>query len=156
MWRMKPPRVAIAGLSLALLAGVCLPVRLLPRAPDLPSFDEVRMNFSGSESILLDRHGEIIHELRTDRGRRRLEWVPLDRVSPALREAVVQAEDRRFTRHRGVDLLSIGAALFEAAASDSLRGASTITMQLAGMLDGGIQPKKGRRSLEKCSPVSRG
>jgi penicillin-binding protein 1C len=149
----KPSRIAIVVLSLALLAGVGFMIRQITRAPYMPSFDEVRMHYGVSESILLDRHGEIIHELRTDKGRRRLGWTPLDRVSPALREAVVQAEDRRFCRHRGVDLLSMGAALFGVVASDSLRGASTITMQLASFLD----PALGASgALEKPgSPVFR-
>jgi monofunctional biosynthetic peptidoglycan transglycosylase len=57
-------------------------------------------------------------------------WVPLERVSPALRLAVVAAEDQRFPDHRGFDLHSIADALEEAGSGARLRGASTITQQV--------------------------
>jgi monofunctional glycosyltransferase len=31
------------------------------------------------------------------------EWMPLDRISPALQRSVIAAEDDRFCTHRGVD-----------------------------------------------------
>jgi penicillin-binding protein 1C len=113
----------------------------------LPSYDEVRQSYVKSDSLLLDRHGEILHELRTDKERRRLDWTPLENISPVLKEAVIQAEDRRFYEHGGVDYRSVGAALIQGLTSESLRGASTITMQLASLLDKELQSKKGRRSL---------
>jgi penicillin-binding protein 1C len=113
----------------------------------LPSYQEVRQSYVKSDSLLLDRHGEILHELRTDKERRRLDWTPLKNISPVLREAVIQAEDRRFYEHGGVDYRSIGAALIHGLTSEGLRGASTITMQLASLLDKELQSKKGRRSL---------
>ncbi len=113
----------------------------------LPTYDEVRQSYVKSDSQLLDRHGEIIHELRMDKERRRLDWTPLKNISPVLKEAVIQAEDKRFYEHGGVDYRSIGAALIQGLTSESLRGASTITMQLASILDKEVQSKKGRRSI---------
>jgi penicillin-binding protein 1C len=113
----------------------------------LPSYEEVRQSYVKSDSLLLGRHGEMLHELRTDKERRRLDWTPLKNISPALREAVIQAEDKRFYEHGGVDYRSIGAALIQGLTSESLRGASTITMQLASLLDKELQSKKGRRSI---------
>lgn len=113
----------------------------------LPSYQEVRHSYVKSDSLLLDRRGEIIHELRVDKERRRLDWTPLPNISPALKEAVIQAEDKRFYDHGGVDYRSIGVALLQGLASESLRGASTITMQLASILDKELQSKKGRRSI---------
>ncbi len=109
----------------------------------LPTYDEVRQSYVKSDSQLLDRHGEIIHELRMDKERRRLDWTPLKNISPVLKEAVIQAEDKRFYEHGGVDYRSIGAALIQGLTSESLRGASTITMQLASILDKEVQSKKG-------------
>ena len=92
----------------SLLFGVALLGSVANAAPELAT---VRASFRSSESVLLDRHGEPLHELRTDPTRRRLEWVPLDRVSPALVAAVIAAEDRRFREHGGVDWLAfLGAA----------------------------------------------
>jgi penicillin-binding protein 1B len=59
-------------------------------------------------------------------------WVPLDQIPPSVVAAVVAAEDRRFMRHMGVDLLAVGrAALTNAREATVVRGASTITQQLA-------------------------
>jgi penicillin-binding protein 1C len=113
----------------------------------LPSYREVRRSYVKSDSLLIDRHGEILHELRTDKDRRRLEWTSLENLSPALKGAVIQAEDKRFYEHGGVDYRSLGAALIRGLTSESLRGASTITMQLASILDQELQSRKGRRSL---------
>jgi monofunctional glycosyltransferase len=57
--------------------------------------------------------------------------VPLARVSRDLVRAVVVAEDGRFCSHWGIDLDAVGDALEEAADGGRMRGASTITMQLA-------------------------
>jgi penicillin-binding protein 1C len=113
----------------------------------LPTYQEVRQSYVKSDSLLLDRRGEVLHELRTDHLRRRLDWTPLRNISPAFMEAVIQAEDKRFYEHGGVDYRSIAAALIQGLTSESLRGASTITMQLASMLDKGLQLKKGKRSV---------
>jgi len=40
--------------------------------------------------------------------RRRLDWTPLKNISPVLMEAVIQAEDKRFYEHGGVDYRSLG------------------------------------------------
>ena len=113
----------------------------------LPIYQEVRQAYVKSDSLLLDRHGEILHELRTDKNRRRLDWTSLKNISPAMKDAVIQAEDKRFYDHGGVDYRSMGAALIQGLTSESLRGASTITMQLASILDRELQSKKGRRSI---------
>ncbi len=113
----------------------------------LSSYDEVRKSYIKSDSLLLDRHGEILHELRVDKDRRRLDWTILAEISPALRDAVIQAEDKRFYDHSGVDYRSIGTAVIRGLTSESLRGASTITMQLASFLDRELRSRKGRRSI---------
>ncbi|MFO1376879.1 MAG: transglycosylase domain-containing protein [Steroidobacteraceae bacterium] len=58
----------------------------------------------------------------------------LDDISPALVEAVVAGEDRRFWQHAGVDWRGVAAALRDTWLRDRRRGASTITMQLAELL----------------------
>jgi penicillin-binding protein 1C len=112
-----------------------------------PSYQEVRAAYRPSDAILLDRHGEILHELRTDLSVRRLGWVRLEEVSPALREAVVRAEDKRFFEHKGVDWKALAAAGLRGIVSGNWRGASTISMQLAAHLEREPQPGPGRRSL---------
>ena len=57
--------------------------------------------------------------------------VPLNRIAPALRLAVIVAEDGSFCRNRGVDLSAIREAMQQADESGEARGASTITQQTA-------------------------
>ncbi len=106
----------------------------------LPSFPEVRKAYVKSDSVLLDRRGEVIQELRTDPSRRRLDWVPLKDISPALKEAVIAAEDKRFYSHSGIDYRALGSALLNGLTSSRRRGASTLSMQLAALLDRDLQP----------------
>jgi penicillin-binding protein 1C len=118
-------------------------------AEPLPAYEEVRAAFQPSDALLLDRHGELLHELRTDPSRRRLAWTALEEISPALIRAVVQAEDRRFQEHGGVDFLALAAAAAERLIGRSRRGASTISMQVAALIDPRLQAEgvRGRRSL---------
>ncbi|MDZ7771171.1 MAG: monofunctional biosynthetic peptidoglycan transglycosylase [Balneolaceae bacterium] len=59
------------------------------------------------------------------------EWMPWERISPHLKMAVITAEDQRFATHWGIDLSSVQDALQEYERGESLRGASTISQQLA-------------------------
>jgi monofunctional biosynthetic peptidoglycan transglycosylase len=59
------------------------------------------------------------------------EWVDLSQVSPFAALAVVASEDQKFPYHRGFDLEAIGDALEERQSGRPLRGASTITQQVA-------------------------
>ncbi len=113
----------------------------------LPSYNEVRQAYVKSDSLLLDQHGGVLYELRTDKARRRLDWTSLKNISPSLRVAVVKAEDKRFYEHPGFDYRSIGGAIVQGLTSESLRGASTITMQLASLLDRELQAKRERKSI---------
>lgn len=54
-------------------------------------------------------------------------WVPMDDIAPNLGYAVLMAEDGKFCAHNGVDW----SAVRQVIDSDSARGASTITMQIA-------------------------
>jgi monofunctional biosynthetic peptidoglycan transglycosylase len=59
------------------------------------------------------------------------DWVPAERIAPALRAAVVASEDQRFFAHRGFDFVAMRGALGEWRDGERLRGASTISQQLA-------------------------
>ena len=62
-----------------------------------------------------------------------LRWqpVPLSQMSLAVRAAVVAAEDQRFMQHHGFDLHAIDLALTQHREGRGLRGASTISQQVA-------------------------
>nr|MBS0021603.1 monofunctional biosynthetic peptidoglycan transglycosylase [Gammaproteobacteria bacterium] len=58
-------------------------------------------------------------------------WRSLERISPHAAQAVIAAEDNLFCRHAGFDLSAIRQVLDEYGTSKRLRGASTISMQVA-------------------------
>jgi monofunctional biosynthetic peptidoglycan transglycosylase len=58
-------------------------------------------------------------------------WVPYDRISPELKKSVLVAEDFSFFSHNGFDAHEIKIAAREAVQGKRVRGASTITQQLA-------------------------
>jgi penicillin-binding protein 1C len=73
--------------------------------------------------------------------------VPLVQVSPALRAAAIASEDQRFLQHAGVDWSAVAGAAVGRAGAGGTRGASTITMQLAGLLDPDLALPRGGRSV---------
>ncbi len=113
----------------------------------IPAFDEVRADFKPSDTLILSREGEVLQRLRTDATVRRGQWVPLAEVSPALRTALVLSEDKRFFEHSGVDWRAASAAAWGNLWNQRTRGASTITMQLAGLLDGDWRQGPGGRTV---------
>ena len=59
-------------------------------------------------------------------------WVPYSRISMNLRRAVLAAEDSAFFEHEGIDIAEIKKSIQTSLEKgESLRGASTITQQLA-------------------------
>ncbi|WP_438265420.1 penicillin-binding protein 1C [Burkholderia glumae] len=130
---------------LRVLAGaLCLGTATLACA--VPSYDAVRRDWRSSDWILLARDGTPLQRTRIDNGERRGDWVALADVSPALREAIVVSEDKRFYAHSGVDWRGIAGAAWANLWNARTRGASTVTMQLAGLL-GDDARRSGQRSL---------
>ena len=119
----------------------------IPTAWALPTYDEVRADFRPSDTEILSAEGEVLQRLRTDATVRRGQWVPLADVSPALRQALVLSEDKRFFEHSGVDWRAASAAAWGNLWNQRTRGASTITMQLAGLLDGDWRQGPGGRTV---------
>lgn len=58
-------------------------------------------------------------------------WRGLDEISPHMRRAVLAGEDQRFLLHHGFDLTEMGQAIRGIVSGKGMRGASTITMQVA-------------------------
>lgn len=128
-----PRRIAALALVLLAAAGVAVGLAVLWPAK-VPSFGAVSATYAPSDAWLLDRHGTPIDSRRVRMDVRRLAWVPLEDVSPALVAAIVAGEDRHFYQHHGVDWGSVLGAVRDEAFSHRRRGASTITMQLASLL----------------------
>src|ERR1019366_134769 len=131
---------------LALLLAVLAAFQLAANGPRPPSFDEMRARWRPSDAQLLDRNGDPVHEFRIDGHGRRRAWTPLNEISPALTTAIGVSEDHRFWSHRGVDLAAMAGSVAAAIAGHRRRGASTITMQLASLLDPSMGRTAGRRT----------
>ena len=58
-------------------------------------------------------------------------WVNREAISWDAARAVMASEDQRFAEHHGIDFVSLDRALEDYAGGDGLRGASTITQQVA-------------------------
>jgi monofunctional biosynthetic peptidoglycan transglycosylase len=108
------PRALVRGLACALLACVALSVGavLLLRWID-PPFTTV---------MLLE--GGAFRDLK-------FEWVDRDRIARSAARAVMASEDQRFLEHHGIDFVSLDKALEDYRDGGGLRGASTITQQVA-------------------------
>ncbi|MEG3990066.1 penicillin-binding protein 1C [Microcoleus sp. S28C3] len=114
------------------LVLICLIVRSLPylapiRTADIAQ-DQSAIEFS-------DRNGLPLGTILT-RDQEHTAAVPLNQVSSHFVRAIIAAEDSRFYQHGATDAIAIARSLLEAAqAKHVVSGASTITMQLARMLE---------------------
>jgi penicillin-binding protein 1C len=87
-------------------------------------------------TIVLDRHGEWLRAFIASDESWHIPEPSLDEISPQLRTAVLTYEDRWFYRHFGINLFSIvQAAIDNIKAGKIVRGGSTITMQVARMME---------------------
>jgi penicillin-binding protein 1C len=138
-----------------LLAIAMLPIgfSLWCLPPAMPSYAATRAAWRPSEAWLRDRDGRLLETIRINFQVRRLDWVPLDHISPALQKAVVASEDKRFAAHNGVDWHGLAGSLWAALHGRSARGASTITMQLAGFLAPELDAPGARSFRDKLRQI---
>ncbi len=83
-----------------------------------------------TSAIMLRTH---IGDLRADRPFTPInqQWISQDQISPFVFKAVIAAEDQLFYQHSGLDFKAISGALRDYRAGRGLRGASTISQQVA-------------------------
>ena len=144
---MHRPPFAISHRCLAATLTAVLCAQPLLASAGIVSFDEVKREFRSSDTAVLDRNGELLQRVRTDATVRRGQWIALADVSPALRMAMVMSEDRRFYEHSGIDWRAVSAAAWGNLWNTRTRGASTITMQLSGLLDEDLRRANSGRSF---------
>jgi penicillin-binding protein 1C len=101
--------------------------------------------------LVVDRDGRLLRPYTTREGRWRL---PAERgdADPRYLEVLLAYEDRRFFSHWGVDPLALGRATLQFAANGRIvSGASTITMQVARLLE----PRSERSMQSKLRQMAR-
>jgi penicillin-binding protein 1C len=128
-WLRRRPSLWLAPPFIALVAFA-----LWTTPPAMPTYAKARGDWRSSEAWLRDRNGRLLDMVRIDYSVRRLDWVPLGHIAPALREAVIAGEDKRFRTHGGVDWHGLAGSVWAGLHGRHARGASTVTMQLAGFL----------------------
>ena len=101
--------------------------------------------------IVLDREGKLLRAYATSEGRWRLPATVKD-VDPRFLKLLFAYEDKRFYEHDGVDPLALGRAAFQFATSGHIvSGASTLTMQVARLLE----PREHRSLGAKLRQITR-
>ena len=134
--------------ALSGLTSTFLTCAVLAATP--PNYESLRANYTPSERIILDRNGAPIQHIRTDDKVRRSTWTPLDQISPALIDAVLASEDKRFFEHGGVDVrAAASAAINNLHGGTTLRGASSISMQVAAMMDKSLARASDGRTVQQ-------
>ena len=101
--------------------------------------------------VVLDRDGRLLRPFTTKDGRWRL---PQDEstADPRYLAMLLAYEDKRFQTHHGVDLAALLRPPFQLISTGHIRsGASTLTMQVARLLDG----RHDRTGLGKLSQIVR-
>ena len=127
---LRRKRLLLPVVILGVAAGVVLPWHMAKNP-----FPLERLEALPESAVLSDREGRPLARSLTVDEQWRLP-VPLDDISPWLRQATIAVEDERFTRHPGVDFVSVGrACLQNLFAGGVVSGASTLDMQLCRMLD---------------------
>ena len=115
----------IAGLTLiiaAVLAGGSLFAYYVSSAPKL---SESKLSSTNS-SLIYDSSGNLIADL----GSEKRESVTADNIPLNLVNAITSIEDKRFFKHRGIDVYRILGAAFNNFTSSSTPGGSTLDQQL--------------------------
>ena len=135
-YRFRPPwyarpwfyvPIAVVGLIFAILT-VYLSIASSDLKNQASAFDLTKLEQMESASVILDRNEKIFGQIYVENR----ETIPYDQLPRDLINAVVSAEDSKFYRHHGYDVLGITrAALKNFFAGHVRQGASTITQQLA-------------------------
>lgn len=128
---------AWALVGLVLLVGAVALFGLEPEPPcgeeqTCVTVDELAAGYGLEESYhIYDRSGQVM----ADVGGTNRRFVPLEDIPPRVRDAWIAVEDRRFRDHGGIDLKSVGRAMWANVTNGSIaEGASTIPMQLVRVL----------------------
>jgi penicillin-binding protein 1C len=109
---------------------------------EFQTFNEVKNGFVPSDVKILDRNGKTIERFRFDKTERSLPWISLNEVSHAFKTLLLKSEDKNFYEHAGVDWRALVKAGYDHLTKDTKRGASTITMQLVGLIDASVSRRR--------------
>ena len=129
----------ILGLIFTLFSVFFLTLRFSPYSA-LSDFKNRRIS-----TRIFDSQGKLIQIVPCENGIRR-EFLPLEKIPAFVQSIFIEAEDKKFYSHHGIDFAAILRATFQNASEGrTVSGASTITMQLARI----INPHRSRNIFVK-------
>lgn len=117
-----------APILLAAVAGLTTWLYLYPSLPSLAQLESIEPKLV---TKVYDKDSSVVHEFYVERRT----WTPIDSIPKMVQNAVIATEDRSFWDHWGMNPWAIPSAVLESATSGNrMRGASTLTQQLAKLL----------------------
>lgn len=124
---LSKPRLIVLGI---LLTGIFIFSGIkvhdyLSKIPDPKNIDEFPIP---AATLIYDRNGTLLYSAYADSFRIP---VPLSKIPKVMQDATIAAEDQRFFKHRGFDLIAIVRSVINNIQGKSLQGGSTITQQVA-------------------------
>lgn len=134
---MLVPAAAFAGVTMSRLTQAI--IELPATIPDDPAAQTTRVLSSDQK-----RMAYFYRENRQD--------VPLDQISPTMRQAILAIEDNRFYRHGALDLKGTVRALINNATGRPTQGGSSITQQLVKLTL--VQQARTQDEIEAATETS--
>ncbi|MCX7594437.1 MAG: penicillin-binding protein [Fischerella sp.] len=118
--------LSITMLASSIVAGGLVGLAISFR--NLPDVRQLRNFFPSETTYIYDIKGKLLASIHGEANR---EVVPLDKISPELKRAVLASEDSDFYYHHGINPKGVGRAVITNWLAGGVReGGSTITMQL--------------------------
>ncbi|KOP25416.1 penicillin-binding protein [Hapalosiphon sp. MRB220] len=118
--------LSITMLASSVVAGGLVGLAISFR--NLPDVRQLRNFFPSETTYIYDMKGKLLTSIHGEANR---EVVPLDKISPQLKRAVLASEDADFYFHHGINPKGVGRAVVTNWVAGGVReGGSTITMQL--------------------------
>jgi penicillin-binding protein 1A len=152
-WRPNPKRllwVVILGIPVFLGIAAVL-ASLFTFTSSLPSLDQLENIEPRLITKLYDKDSNLVKEFFVEK---RI-WTPIDSMPKIVPEAVMSSEDRNFEGHWGMNLWAIPGAIAQKIVSGGqLRGASTLSQQLAKNLFLTPERSLGRKLKEAMTAVA--
>src|SRR2546429_7589535 len=124
---------------------LALPLMVIPAfaaesVGNLPAVDGLSATGLNQDMLIFDRHGTLIDDIG-DHGDHRI-VVPLNSMSPFVKQATIAIEDKTFYKNKGVDFGGIASASFADYSHHQIRqSGSTISPQLGKQVIIGPNPR---------------
>lgn len=106
--------LAVTGFTIYLFQGI-------------PSIQQLENPQTAIASELMSRDGVVLDRYYTENRT----YVPIEEISQHAVDALIATEDHRFYNHWGIDIQGVFAAVYQIVTTGDIRGASTISQQLA-------------------------